>query len=467
MTRRHALSITVLFEVFIFSLMIVSLTDSDREASYKENRTLAQRPKLTVKSLLDGSFAKEFEEYFQDQFPFRDFFMDTSFKFTTLMARKGEDDVSLVEGGEGADYDENTNIFNPPSGFEPIEPTPSPEPTVEPTMTPGSPQATPGEQTPTTTPAPTKTPVPTPAPTTDISYEYNQKFLRIGDRILEVYWYSKQRAESYFNVLKRVADELPNAKIYALLTPSSVELYTPEKYKGYGHSSKEAIDYLFSNMDKRINQVNVYDKMMSKKNEYIYFRTDHHWTQRGAYYAYEEFCKAANIKARKMNEYKKDTVPNFLGSYFKYIPDDRFRRNPDYLELFYTLANNEGRAYYDISMNLKNSFAVKAVRTPNEMKDYPAKYMVFMNGDNPLTHFKTGVDNNKRIVVFKDSYGNSLVPFLLSHYEDVYVIDIRAEKYLSGVLEFIKQKGINEVLFVNYVNCPTQSDAFVSLDKML
>ena len=48
MTRRHALSITVLFEVFIFSLMIVSLTDSDREASYKENRTLAQRPKLTV-----------------------------------------------------------------------------------------------------------------------------------------------------------------------------------------------------------------------------------------------------------------------------------------------------------------------------------------------------------------------------------------------------------------------------------
>ena len=81
--------------------MIVSLTDSDREASYKENRTLAQRPKLTVKSLLDGSFAKEFEEYFQDQFPFRDFFMDTSFKFTTLMARKGEDDVSLVEGGKG------------------------------------------------------------------------------------------------------------------------------------------------------------------------------------------------------------------------------------------------------------------------------------------------------------------------------------------------------------------------------
>ena len=64
--------------------------------------------------------------------------------------------MSLVEGGEGADYDENTNIFNPPSGFEPIRPTPSPEPTVEPTMTPGSPQATPGEQTPTTTPAPTK-----------------------------------------------------------------------------------------------------------------------------------------------------------------------------------------------------------------------------------------------------------------------------------------------------------------------
>ncbi len=463
MTRRHALSIIVLFAVIIFSLMIVSMTDEDREVSYKENRTLAQMPKLTVKSLLDGSFAREFEAYFQDQFPFRDFFIDTSFKFTTLMARKGEDDVSLVEGGEGTNYDENTNIFNPPSGFEPIEPTSASEPTLEPTSTPDITQANPKEQTPTAA----KTPTPTPTPASDISYEYNQKFLRVGDRILEVYWYSKQRAESYFNVLTRVADELPNAKIYALLTPSSVELYTPEKYKGYGHSSKEAIDYLYANMDRRIIQVNVYDKMMSKKDEYIYFRTDHHWTQRGAYYAYEEFCKAADIKARKMSEYKKDTVPNFLGSYFKYIPEDRFQKNPDYIELFYPLANNEGRTYYDITMNLKNSYAVKAVRTPSEMKDHPAKYMVFLNGDNPLTHFKTGVNNNRKIVVFKDSYGNAFVPFLLSHYEEVYVIDIRAEKYLSGVLEFIKQKGINEVLFVNYVNCPTQSDAFVSLDKML
>lgn len=467
MARRHALTIITLFVAFIFSLMIVSLADKDRDLSHKENRTLAQMPKLTIKSLLDGSFAKEFEEYFQDQFPLRDFFLDASFKITSFMSRKGEDDVSLVEGGEGADYDENTNIFNPPSGFQTAEPTPSPEPTIEPTETPGVTKTTSGVPAPSKTPVPTPTPKPTPVPTTDISYEYNQMFLRVGDRILEVYWYSKQKAESYFAALKRVADELPGVNIYALLTPSSVELYTPEKYKGYGHSSKEAIDYLFANMDKRIKKVNVFDKMMSKKDEYIYFRTDHHWTQRGAYYAYEEFCEVANMKARKMSEFKKDTLPNFLGSYFKYVPDDRFKKNPDYVELFYPLANNEGRAYFDMSMNMKNSYAIKAVRSPNEMKEQPAKYMAFINGDNPLSYFNTGVKNNRKIIVFKDSYGNSFVPFLLSHYEEVYVVDIRAENYLNGVLDFIKEKGINEVLFVNYVNCPTQSDAFVSLGKML
>ena len=240
--------------------------------------------------------------------------------------------------------------FNPPSGFEPISPLVRNQLGANNSLGLLHRRANTNNYTSTN-----KNSVPTPAQRISVMSE---QFLG-WRQVLEVYWYSKQRAESYFNVLKRVADELPNAKIYALLTPSSVELYTPEKYKGYGHSSKEAIDYLISNMDKRINQVNVYDKMMSNKNDYIYFRTDHHWTQRGAYYAYEEFCKAANIKARKMNEYKKDTVPNFLGSYFKYIPDDRFRRNPDYFELFYTLANNEGRAYYDISMNLKNSFVLR------------------------------------------------------------------------------------------------------------
>ena len=91
MTRRHALSITVLFVVFIFSLMIVSLTDSDREASYKENRTLAQRPKLTVKSLLTEVLQRNLG-VLSGSVSFRDF-SDTSFKFTTLMAREGEDDV--------------------------------------------------------------------------------------------------------------------------------------------------------------------------------------------------------------------------------------------------------------------------------------------------------------------------------------------------------------------------------------
>ena len=63
-------------------------------------------------------------------------------------------------------------------------------------------------------------------------------------------------------------------------------------------------------------KVNIYDTLMSHNDEYLYFRTDHHWTALGAYYAYEEFAKAKGVKPLPLSKYEKVDFPDFLGSFY-------------------------------------------------------------------------------------------------------------------------------------------------------
>ena len=72
-----------------------------------------------------------------------------------------------------------------------------------------------------------------------------------------------------------------------------------------------------------------------------------------------------------------------------------------------------------------------------------------MGGDIPLATIQTENENGRKIIVFKESYGNAFVPFLVPHYETVYVADIRSFPY--NAIDFIRENGITDVLFVNNI----------------
>jgi hypothetical protein len=83
----------------------------------------------------------------------------------------------------------------------------------------------------------------------------------------------------------------------------------------------------------------------------------------------------------------------------------------------------------------------------NRAKD-KNKYRIFISGDRPMGKVVSENKNGKKILVIKDSYGNAFVPFLVPHYEEVYVIDPR--QYKNSAKELIQKEGIQEVMFVNY-----------------
>ena len=79
--------------------------------------------------------------------------------------------------------------------------------------------------------------------------------------------------------------------------------------------------------------------------------------------------------------------------------------------------------------------------------NYKSYAGMFIGGDNPLTVITTENKNGKTLMIFKESYGNAFVPFLVSNYDTVYVADIRTFPF--NAVTFAKENGIKEVLFIN------------------
>lgn len=88
---------------------------------------------------------------------------------------------------------------------------------------------------------------------------------------------------------------MPNTKAYCLMAPTAIEFYAPSKYNtGVSKSQYEGMCYIYEQL-KDITPVNAYAEMAAHTDEYLYFRSDHHWTTLGAYYAYRTFAKVAGF----------------------------------------------------------------------------------------------------------------------------------------------------------------------------
>ncbi len=240
-----------------------------------------------------------------------------------------------------------------------------------------------------------------------------------------------------------------SVQIYNLVIPSSIEFYLPQKYKDQGITGDEKanIDYIYSLMDPNIKTVDAYSTMLAAKErgEYIYFRTDHHWTVRGAYAAYEAFCKEAGFEPVPLENMERHVIENFVGTLYGQTQDIVLKENPDYVEYFIPPTPHTAYRY------VKNQPYTPYVSTV--FADYATSgsntYSVFLHGDLPLTHIITEANTGRKICVVKESFGNAFLPFLLSHYEEILVVDQRY--FQLGLIDFIQQNGITDLLFINNI----------------
>ena len=284
----------------------------------------------------------------------------------------------------------------------------------------------------------------------------------IGDTALEIFYGNEKISEDYAEVINTYVSYLgQDVVIYDMIVPNHFEFGLPEKYKSkIGKPQKPFIDLVKDKLDTSVVFVDIYDKLKEHYDlgEYLYFRTDHHWTALGAYRAYEKFCESAGIIPLTLDSYEKRTSTGFLGTLYNSSMDKNLASNPDIVEYFvsdlpYTQTNTDKNG---------GKGPGKLIREAKQGKTNG--YLTFMGGDIPLAEIKTENTDGRKIIVFKESYGNAFIPFLIPHYETVYVADIRSFPY--NAISFIKENEITEVLFLNNImtsNTPARISNILSL----
>ena len=268
-----------------------------------------------------------------------------------------------------------------------------------------------------------------------------------GDSAYELYYFSEKAVRAHASLLNTVQAMFPKVKLSAMIVPNSFGVILDPKVQEKLASSgmDQAIAYSYSLMDKRVNTVNVFDALSAHKKEYIYFRTDHHWTQLGAYYGYQEYCKSMGYSTKPLSDYQKMDFPEFYGTFYFFMNrPESLKGHPDQVTAYQGSMNS--MQYTDSKGNLQEG---KLINDASQM--LPGnKYNCFMLGDHGYVEIHNeGAPRKKSILVLKDSYGNAFVPLLAQDYRDVYVVDYR--HYQGNASSLIQEKGIEEILFLNNI----------------
>ncbi len=274
-----------------------------------------------------------------------------------------------------------------------------------------------------------------------------QKGLLVADeKIMEIYKLIPEHRENYISMINHYADKLPdNVNLYSMVIPTQIE-FAHSKYSSLADSQKDTINYIYSGVKDKVICIEAYSSLLKHKDEYIYFRTDHHWTTLGAYYAYKAFCLDANVGSADISEFTEYKAENFLGYLYNQAQATELKDKPDTI-------------FYYIKDGINLPFKAKAWEN-GEIVSYngavfnipgagaETKYSIFMGGDHSLLDLKTNVNNGRAILVIKDSYANAFMPWLSNSFERVVAVDPRS--FGGNIQEIIEEYNITDVLLMNY-----------------
>ena len=330
--------------------------------------------------------------------------------------------------------------------------------TVSGTETSGLTSTASGATDPAATPAPTPSAEPTPAPQEEpqVAPETVGGLLVVEDSAYEYYNFVTDLAKEYITAVVNAGSKLAGkATVYDMVIPTSIDIMLPESYieKNSLNTSdqKKAIDeYILPSItaqDPNIKTVSIFDTLKAHANEYLYFRTDHHWTQLGAYYGYVEFCKARGFEPVALDQFDRADYTGYLGSFYTATNSAALAANPDTVEAYIP------RADVNLSFTQTDGQTVESwpLIADGEQYDTTSKYIAYCAGDQPYEEIvNNDMAEGPSIVVVKESFGNCFLPFLVNHYKNVYVVDYRS--YTGTVTDLVNSTGATDVLLLNNIS---------------
>ena len=444
--------IYVVITLTLFAFVGISMFIFPRSTeSELENRELAKFPKFSLESFVSGEYTHALNTYFSDTVPYRDDLMVISSMIRNMTGFRMNDiklhNVTVAE-----------NIQTEPAETLPLETEPFTGDNVTDRVVEG---LSPGVQ--------------TSVPESNLQQEpfseitagenaaaidmddtvniTNNGIVVVGTRALMLYGGSYTVGESYANVVSEYKKQLGSGvNVYCMVIPTSVEFYCPESVKQFTSEQLGNINNIYANLKNGVKAVDAYTPLSLHVNEPIYFRTDHHWSSLGAYYAAKQFAETAGVPFSDLSEYDEKVVDGYVGTMYSYSEDIVIKQNPEDF-VYYVPKNVEYTTTYHNYILGENNVIV-GMQEPydaNFFIDFSNSksmlYCTFMGGDAKITHVKTSTRNGRKLAIFKDSYGNALPQFLFGSFEEIYIMDMRFFTY--NAIDYIKENGITDLLFAN------------------
>ena len=239
------------------------------------------------------------------------------------------------------------------------------------------------------------------------------------------------------NLINAFQEQNPDIIMNMMLIPNKAGIYAEEIDTEY--QQLDFYDTFLSKLTDKMIKINAKDILLAHKEEKIFYDTDHHWTTLSAKYLADEFLKDQETKY----EYDVYVSNNhFIGTLANKIS---YEEVEDVVEIY--LPKTEDIVYY-----VTYPEEGKSATTVYDLeKQYSSNaYEVFFGGNHARIDIATNVSGDKRLLIFKDSYANCLIPFLIPYYSEIVVIDPRY--YYGDIMEIINGKKITDVLFLYNMN---------------
>ena len=203
-------------------------------------------------------------------------------------------------------------------------------------------------------------------------------------------------------------------------------------------------------MSDRVVKVNAVPNLVSHNSEYLYFRTDHHWTALGAYYLSETLCRELGYEPAPLDSFTPWDHGVFEGSILYRSPwPNRIRLDT------VTAYIPQGQITHMVYDNFENGFE-KPLLDDMTQREPNTKYLTFICSDNPLSVITNeSLPDAPSCILVKDSFGNALAPFLTQNYHQVIVVDYRKFNRVK-LPQLAEEYGATDLIFAPYLTA-TQS----------
>lgn len=262
------------------------------------------------------------------------------------------------------------------------------------------------------------------------------------------------------DAINNLAERFKNPEYYVLVAPTSAGIYLDKLPNNAPQvQQKEAvIDYIYGSLSDNITSIDVYNNLYASKDEYIYYRNDHHWTSLGAYYAYNTAIQKLGFTPIPYSKFNiEHASDDFKGTFYSKSLYNGIKA--DTIDI-YTMDKSKGIQSMVVNDGTsETTFDTLYDRSYLDTKD---KYGTFLSENNPIVTVKTNIQNDKKILIIKDSYANSVVPFLAEHYSEITILDLR---YIGITSEnIVNINDYNQVLFLYNASTIAQDENLKKMD---